>query len=88
MIGVFPIGSTVELSNGKFAMVMDYPDGPQALPNVMFIEKDKNGGMSQGQVIKLMNKPQKYGAPEIKIVRSVIPSSIGVSVAGFFLNEQ
>ena len=88
MMGVFPIGSTVELSNGKFAMVMDYPDGPQALPNVMFIEKDKNGGMSQGQVIKLMNKPQKYGAPEIKIVRSVIPSSIGVSVAGFFLNEQ
>lgn len=84
MMGIFPIGSVVELTDGRFAMVMDYPDGPMASPVLINIEKDSDGNISQGETIKLAGETEKG----VKIKESIKPSSIGVSVAGVFLNRQ
>lgn len=88
MMGVYPIGSIVELTDGRFAMVMDYPDGPQASPILVHIEKDGDGNISRGETIKLAGEAGKDDSPGIRIKDSIKPSSIGVSVAGLFLSRQ
>ena len=88
MMGIFPIDSIVELSNGKFAAVMDYPGGSQNLPSVMLLEGNTEEGWSRGEVINLMNETGMGHSAKISIKNSVIPSSIGVSTAGLFLGES
>jgi HD-GYP domain-containing protein (c-di-GMP phosphodiesterase class II) len=88
MMGVFPIGSIVELTDGRFAMVMDYPDGPLALPILVHVEKKSNGSVSQGKLINLISQTVKDGSPELSIKGGVMPSSIDVSVAELFLKKQ
>jgi HD-GYP domain-containing protein (c-di-GMP phosphodiesterase class II) len=86
MMGVFPIGSVVELTNGKFATVMDYPDGPMTPPLVMLLEKTGDGGMFGGEVINLHKTDN--GSSELNITGGVMPSRIGVSVAGLLLDRS
>ena len=85
MMGVYPIGSIVELTNGKFALIMDYPDGPMAPPLVMLLEENETGNVSKGEVINLMSKTSD-GAIGLGVAVGVMPSQIGVSVAEVFLN--
>ena len=82
MMGIFPIGSMVELDDGRFAMVVDYPDGPQASPVLAFIEKNDKGDISRGETINLNSD----NASKINILKGVLPSSIGVSTAKLLLN--
>ena len=88
MMGIFPIGSIVELNNGRFAMIMDYPDGPMASPTAMLLDGNIDDGVSRGEVISLMGKTDKSGSPELGIARGVLPSRIGVSVAELLLIEK
>ena len=78
MMGIFPIGSTVELSDGRYAIITDYPDGPLAPATVMFLEKDNIGTLSRGEIRNLAAERSQSG---VSIKMGVIPSSIGVSVA-------
>ena len=88
MMGIYPIGSVVELTDGRFAMVMDYPDGPLASPVLVHVEKDSNGRTSRGETITLLNKSGKDGSTELDIKGGVMPSRVGVSVAGLLLSKQ
>ncbi len=88
MMGVFPIGSIVELTNGTFAMIMDYPDGPQAYPKLMLLEGDIEDGLSRGEVMNLCNITNKADSPELGIKRGVLPSNIGVSIAELLLIQK
>ncbi len=87
MMGVFPIGSVVELTNGKFATIVDYPDGPMAPPLAMLMEETATGAITGGGVIKLMNKTDDGSSGPV-IKNSVMPSQLGVSVAELFLSKQ
>ncbi len=84
MMGIFPIGSIVELNNGKHAMVMDYPDGPLAPPLVALLEEDGRDGMSRGKVIRV-TKALEGDPSDFDIRKGVLPSRIGVSVAELLL---
>ncbi|MBN1906148.1 MAG: HD domain-containing protein [Deltaproteobacteria bacterium] len=83
MMGIFPIGSAVELSDGRFAIIMDYPDGPLAPATIMLLEKDSSGTLLHGEVKRLSGG---RGYPGVSIKMGVIPSSIGVSVAELLLS--
>lgn len=83
MMGLFPIGSTVELSDGRYAIIMDYPDGPMSAATIMILEKNDSGGMSKGEIKKLSDKDI---TKEITILKGVPPSHIGVSVAELLLS--
>ena len=86
MMGIFPIGSIVELIDGRFAMVTEYPDGPLAPPLLVLIDENGYEGVSrQGETVKLNNLMEK-GSSSIK--RGVSPSSIGVSVAELLFLEN
>jgi HD-GYP domain-containing protein (c-di-GMP phosphodiesterase class II) len=83
MMGIFPIGSTVELSDGRYAIIMDYPDGPMSAATIMLLERNNSRGMSKGEVKKLSDKDFAKG---ITILKGVPPSHIGVSVAELLLS--
>ncbi len=85
MMGVFPIGSVVELNDGKFATVLDYPDGPMAPPLVMLLEESEEGSLFGSKIIKLISI--RNDSSPLGIKGAVMPSQIGVSVAEMFLQK-
>jgi HD-GYP domain-containing protein (c-di-GMP phosphodiesterase class II) len=89
MMGIYPIGSTVELNDGRIALVMDYPEGSQKdLPLVMTLENDSKGGMARGEMVNLAARTGKDGSSGLNIARGILPSRIGVQAAQFFLKEH
>jgi HD-GYP domain-containing protein (c-di-GMP phosphodiesterase class II) len=89
MMGIYPIGSVVEMDDGRNALVMDYPEGTQkGLPLVMLLVDDGQGVMTRGEMVNLSDQVNKEGMTRLKIVRGVKPSLLGVSAARFFLKEQ
>lgn len=83
MMGIFPIGSVVELSDHRYAIIMDYPDGPMSAATIMLLERNDSGGMSRGEVKKLSDKDFSTG---LTIMNGVQPSNIGISVAELLLS--
>ena len=54
MMGIYPIGSIVELDGGEVGIVMDYPDeSEKSLPVIMLIVDDGNGGKTRGELVDL-----------------------------------
>ncbi|MBN2420351.1 MAG: HD domain-containing protein [Deltaproteobacteria bacterium] len=87
MMGPYPIGSIVELNNGRYAMVTDYPKGHLASPAVALIEEDSIGVMSRGEIINLANNNDTDNHSRLDILKGILPSHIGVSIAELLLSE-
>jgi HD-GYP domain-containing protein (c-di-GMP phosphodiesterase class II) len=86
MLGVYPIGSLVELNNGKIALVMDYPEeSSRDMPHIMLLADDGNGSFARGDTLTLSRQSMKDGGPGLQIVRSLHPSFFGVNVSELFL---
>lgn len=89
MMGIYPVGSVVELTDGRTALVMDYPDESQKdLPEVQILVDDGQGGLTRGETISLSDRIRKEPFPPLKIVRGLQPSQLGVQVAHFFLEKK
>jgi HD-GYP domain-containing protein (c-di-GMP phosphodiesterase class II) len=88
MMGIYPIGSFVELSDGCIALVMDYPeDSPRNMPLVLLLVDDGKGGLCRGEKIHMSNQTKKNDAP-LHIVRGLHPSSLGIQPGEFFLQKN
>jgi hypothetical protein len=89
MMGVYPIGSIVELNDGRRAVVMNYPDeSPKDSPRVQILIEDDEGGVTPGETISLSDRITENRLPPLKIVKSLLPSQLGVQAAHFFLKEE
>jgi HD-GYP domain-containing protein (c-di-GMP phosphodiesterase class II) len=89
MMGVYPIGSLVELSDGGIALVMEYPDDARKMqPLVLKLENDGRGGFLRGEIIYLPDHLSSKSAEVLSVVRGLDPSRLGISVAQFFLCEK
>jgi HD-GYP domain-containing protein (c-di-GMP phosphodiesterase class II) len=89
MIGIYPVGSVVELDDGRTALVMGYPDESQKdMPLLQILNDDGEGGLTHGETISLSNRDTKDRSPQLKIVSSLRPSQLGIQVANFFLKEN
>lgn len=89
MMGIYPIGSIVELSDGNFALVMDYPeDSQKELPLILLLVDDSKGGLIRGDMLYLPDQVLKDGSPRLNIVRGIDPAQLGIQVAEFFLHEK
>lgn len=87
MMGVYPIGSVVELSNGSFGLVMDYPDeSERKLPLVLCLVKDDKGDWQRGGMIYLADQNIKDGSECLNIVRGIPPAQLRLHPADFFLH--
>lgn len=86
MLGVYPIGTLLELDNGEFAIVIQASDGSdKTRPGVMLLNSDENGGFQKGKIADLNEKDPRTGNYLRNIIRSVNPSDYGIRPAAFLL---
>ncbi len=89
MMGIYPIGSVVELSDGGVALVMDYPgESEPGMPLVLRLVDDGCGILKRGDMIYLPHQNHKAGSEQLTIVRGILPARLGVNPAEFFLNVK
>lgn len=87
MMGIYPIGSIVELSDGNKALVMDYPDeNERSLPQVLRLMDDGQGNWQRSEMIYLADQTMKESPVPLSIVRSIKPAQLHINPAEFFLH--
>jgi len=87
MMGIYPIGSVVELTDGSFGLVMDYPDETErSLPLVLRLIDDGNGNWQRGEMIYLADQIIKDGEDRLNIVRGIPQAQYHINPAEFFLH--
>ncbi len=68
MMGIYPVGSFVELNDGRTALVMGYPDeSPKDMPMVQILIDDGEGGLTRGETVSLSNRIMEDRFPRLKI---------------------
>jgi HD-GYP domain-containing protein (c-di-GMP phosphodiesterase class II) len=86
MLGVYPIGSLLELDTGELALVMDTGkkfNGTR--PMVVLLADDGQGGYTKVGVADLAERDAQSGAFQRNIVKSLHPSTRGIQPAEFLL---
>ncbi len=87
MMGIYPIGSMVELSNGSVGLVMDYPDeAERSLPLVLRLVDNGKGALMRGDLLYLADQEVKDGSDRLNIVRGISPAQFHINPAKFFLH--
>jgi HD-GYP domain-containing protein (c-di-GMP phosphodiesterase class II) len=85
MMGIYPIGSVVELNDGSIGLVMDYPDETErSLPLVLKVTDDGNGNWQRGEMIYLADQVID-GSSRLNVVRGILPAKLSINPAEFFL---
>lgn len=85
MMGVYPVGTLVELENGELALVAEtVPGGDPLHPVVVTLVEDGRGGLKRGEVIDLGAMAAKGGSPS-RILRSANPATFGIQPVEFLL---
>jgi HD-GYP domain-containing protein (c-di-GMP phosphodiesterase class II) len=85
MMGIYPIGSVVELNDGSIGLVMDYPDETErSLPLVLKVTDDGNGNWQRGEMIYLADQVID-GSSRLNVVRGIPPAKLRINPAEFFL---
>ena len=86
MMGIYPIGSIVELDNGDIGIVMEYPnESEKGLPLVMLLVDNGMGGLIRGETVNLAAQGVHEGLPRRSILRGVDSSRLGIQPSQFFL---
>jgi hypothetical protein len=87
MMGIYPIGSVVELSDGNIGLVMDYPDETErSLPLILHLVNDEKGSWQRGEMVYLADQRNKDGSDRLNIVRGIPLAKINIIPADFFLH--
>ena len=89
MMGIYPIGSVVELSDGNIGLVMDYPDETErTLPLVLRLVNDEKGGWQSGEMVYLADQINKEDSGRLNIVRGISLAKIRINPSDFFLHSM
>ncbi len=84
MLGIYPIGSLLELDTGELALVIEAgkaDDGTR--PKVVILDSDGQGGYTKGEVVDLAESDPQSNAFQRNIVKSLHPSIYGIQPAEF-----
>ena len=85
MMGIYPIGSVVELSDGNIGLVMDYPDETErTLPLVLRLVNDEKGGWQRGEMVYLADQNIKDGSGSFKYCPGNSAGKNSYQSLGFF----
>jgi putative nucleotidyltransferase with HDIG domain len=85
-LGIYPIGSVVQLSNGDIAIVISTKPGKHLLPTIMVV-KDKDGLRHQPQVVNLEHFKEKEGLAKLYITKVVDPNLVDIDLADYMIRE-
>lgn len=87
MMGIYPIGSVVELSDKTIGLVMDYPEeNERSLPLVLIFKDDGQGNLQRGEMIYLADQNIKNRSEPLKIARGIPSSQFNIHPAQYFLH--
>jgi hypothetical protein len=87
MMGIYPIGSIVELSDKTIGLVMDYPEETErSLPLVLLLKDDGNGAYQRGEMVYLADQNVKSGSDRLNIVRGIPSAQLNIHPAQYFLH--
>lgn len=86
MLGVYPIGSLLEMDTGELALVMDNETTlDETRPLVVLLAENGNGGYTRVGVADLAERDAQSGEFLRNIVKSIHPSSRGIQPAEFLI---
>jgi HD-GYP domain-containing protein (c-di-GMP phosphodiesterase class II) len=87
MMGIYPIGSVVELSDGNIGLVMDYPDETErTLPLVLRLVNDGKGCFQREEIVYLADQINQDGSGCLNIVRGIPLANISINPSDYFLH--
>lgn len=86
-LGIYPVGSTVQLNNGDIAIVVGSKPGKQLLPTIMVV-KDNKGTRYQPRVINLEHFREQEGLSKLYIVKVIDPESVGIDLSEYMIRES
>ena len=86
MLGVFPVGTLLELDTGEIGLAMETPEEAlQDRPMVLILVSDGKGGFRKGKPVNLAERDPRTGLFRRNIVKSLHPKSYGIQPAEFLL---
>jgi putative nucleotidyltransferase with HDIG domain len=85
-LGIYPIGSVVELSNKEIAIVISTKPGKHLLPTVMVV-KDNNGLRYQPQIVNLEHFKDQEGLAKLYITKVIDPDAVGIDLSEYMIRE-
>jgi hypothetical protein len=86
MLGVFPVGTVLELDTGEMGLVMDTPgETMKERPRILTLVPDEKGGFRKGKTESLAEQDPRTGAFCRNIVKTFHPASYGIQPAEFLL---
>ncbi|MBN1662726.1 MAG: HD domain-containing protein [Deltaproteobacteria bacterium] len=89
MMGIYPIGSVVELGDGSIGLVMDYPNEfERGMPLVLRLVDKGNGDLKRGELVYISDEIPASGSDRLNIVRGIPPGEVHINPAEFFLHVK
>lgn len=86
MLGVYPIGSLLELDTGELGLVMEPGNEPdRTRPRVVLLEADGQGGYTKIGTANLADRDARSGAFQRNIIKSLQATDRGIQPAEFLL---
>ena len=85
-LGIYPVGSVVELNSGEIAIVISNKLGKHLLPTIMVV-KDSKGIRSQPQIVNLEHFKETEGLSKLYIAKVIDPDSVGIDLSDYMIRE-
>jgi HD-GYP domain-containing protein (c-di-GMP phosphodiesterase class II) len=85
-LGIYPVGSVVELNNAEIAIVISTKPGKHLLPTIMIVKNSK-GILYQPLVINLEHFKEQEGLSKLYITKVVDPNSVGIDLSDYMIRE-
>lgn len=80
-IGIYPIGSVVQLNNGSIAMVVGHTRQNRIRPEVMVLKNGKGQNYKDWPLLDIDKRAKLSDGEQWQIMRVVDPAKVGVDVA-------
>ena len=84
-IGVFPVGSMIELSSGEVAAVISHSKIRRLKPRVLIISDSNKRPLQHPVTLDLLYQPQVSGGGEIYIQRGLSTGAFGIDAKEYYL---
>ena len=84
-VGVFPVGSLIELSTGEVAVVVEHSKVRRLRPRVLVVTSPDKTPAAYPTMVDLLYDPKMGGEEPAFIKRGLAPGAYGLNLADFYL---
>ena len=86
MIGIYPVGTLLQLDTGEMGLVVDCPSGRKnSRPRIVLLVEDGEGNFARGEVVDLADQDPGRSSFRRNIVKGLNPTAYGIQPAQFLL---